>query len=753
MRTHKTTQKQTALDLVATQGRADFVLSARQQQIADNHRLSLGNHPTPQQIELFQNDPLHYGWAEQFFGRLPKRGAEYFRKLYNQKLKKHLLFVNGKTSGGYYASQQARQYTLDVLMPRIDRVLAQYSHIVAITDPLHTQFYLDTLERPTGKNAFVQSHRKALFLYTKKEIDKLFSIPLATFFTQCLEDFASENAGKVEENEMWAYFLRLYRKIGCYCANLWLALPHWAKVERGNITLEQMQADIARACDVAYWNKRLHKAKVYMAEHIAIATGQVNKQTSAYLSEEALLNYQAQKRKNNEWIKNQILINIDDPNEQAELVSTYVKSQANPEIRRKELMNKLRGVEEYAQSQGDIALFLTLTAPSSFHAYHSKGGFNEKWQSHSPKATQKYLCQQWAKMRSAWGRAGISFYGMRVVEPHHDGTPHWHILTYIKPKDEKKFTAIFRDYALEVDGDEQGAKEHRCKVERCDPKKGTATGYITKYISKNINGYALDGEFSDETGETLKSTAFRASGWASLWRIRQFQDFGVPPISVWRELRRLGDKKIVDDEEMELLRLACDSGQFAEYIQLQGGTDIKRADLLARLSYDESEQNAYFETRKKVEGVYNQVKARFEPVTLNKTETKNETESKNDTQGGKKKWTIKTRLKRWKIARKPSDWSNSANAKNDKDVANKNSTRSVPWTCVNNCTDPKQGKIQEFLKCHAEEVERLKFSLNLRQISSKWITDFRLCRLIQGEKISIYANMHISWNGVEVVLD
>lgn len=128
----------------------------------------------------------------------------------------------GEYSSGYLAGNKARQYTLDVLMPRVDRVLAQYSHIVAITDPLHTQFYLDTLERPSGENGFVQSHRKPLYLYTKKEIDKLFAVPLATFFTQCLEEFATENMGKVAEDKMLAYFCKLYRKIGKYCADLWL---------------------------------------------------------------------------------------------------------------------------------------------------------------------------------------------------------------------------------------------------------------------------------------------------------------------------------------------------------------------------------------------------------------------------------------------------------------------------------------------------------------------------------------------------
>ena len=44
-------------------------------------------------------------------------------------------------------------------------------------------------------------------------------------------------------------------------------------------------------------------------------------------------------------------------------------SVANPEIRRHELMVRMRGFEDMAQEQGKLGLFLTLTAPSSYHAW------------------------------------------------------------------------------------------------------------------------------------------------------------------------------------------------------------------------------------------------------------------------------------------------------------------------------------------------------------------------------------------------
>ncbi|WP_438464292.1 replication endonuclease [Marinomonas sp. PE14-40] len=58
--------------------------------------------------------------------------------------------------------------------------------------------------------------------------------------------------------------------------------------------------------------------------------------------------------------------------------------------------------------------------------------------------------------------------------------------------------AKFEAYALSEDGNERGAKRYRFKALKMDPAKGDATGYIVKYISKNVHGKNIDTDF--ETG-------------------------------------------------------------------------------------------------------------------------------------------------------------------------------------------------------------------------------------------------------------
>ena len=96
---------------------------------------------------------------------------------------------------------------------------------------------------------------------------------------------------------------------------------------------------------------------------------------------------------------------------------------------------------------------------------------------------------------------------------------------------------MVRAYALCESPNEPGAQEHRFKVERIDPNKGSAVGYVAKYVSKSIDGEGVGLDL--ETGAAGTTAASRIVAWARLWGVRQFQFFGVPAITPTRELYRL----------------------------------------------------------------------------------------------------------------------------------------------------------------------------------------------------------------------
>ena len=184
------------------------------------------------------------------------------------------------------------------------------------------------------------------------------------------------------------------------------------------------------------------------------------------------------------------------------------------------------------------------------------------------KEAQAYLKQDMDSDTGKAARMGLHVYGFRVAEPQHDGTPHWHLLFFMPEENVKQVGSVIRDYAMREDGDEPGAAKHRYKEERMDDQRIQLPSYIAKYISKNIDGFGLD---CDIDGGEPKSAAERVRVWARTWGIRQFQQIGGPPVTVWRELRRMGEMGVTG--ELEELREAADKGEWDHFVMLMGGPE------------------------------------------------------------------------------------------------------------------------------------------------------------------------------------
>ncbi|HCO0351355.1 TPA: replication endonuclease, partial [Escherichia coli] len=126
--------------------------------------------------------------------------------------------------------------------------------------------------------------------------------------------------------------------------------------------------------------------------------------------------------------------------------------------------------------------------------------------------------------------------------------------------------------------------------------------------SKNIDGYALDGQLDNDTGRPLKDTAAAVTAWASTWRIPQFKTVGLPTMGAYRELRKLPrGVSIADefDERVEAARAAADSGDFALYISAQGGANVPRDCQTVRVARSPSDDvNEYEEEVERVVGIY-----------------------------------------------------------------------------------------------------------------------------------------------------
>jgi hypothetical protein len=236
-------------------------------------------------------------------------------------------------------------------------------------------------------------------------------------------------------------------------------------------------------------------------------------------------------------------------------------------------MTRIAGFEQFADAQQHIGMFYTITAPSSYHARLSvSGDINPKYQDSTPREAQAYLVKIWSRMRAKLQRRGFSPYGFRVVEAHHDGTPHWHLLLFMPAQQEEEISAIMKAYSLAQDGDEAGAEKNRFIAVKIDKTRGSAAGYIAKYIAKNIDGLGGVNDFDDyQTGASAEDSSRRVEAWAACWGIRQFQQIGGAAVTVWRELRRLGDS-FGGGSVLDFAAAAADAGNWARYLKIMGSS-------------------------------------------------------------------------------------------------------------------------------------------------------------------------------------
>ncbi|HBX9790084.1 TPA: replication endonuclease [Klebsiella pneumoniae] len=389
---------------------------------------------------------------------------------------------------------------------------------------------------------------------------------------------------------------------------------NWKKYRKGQMTIRQAFSGVGRLINDEWWINQFKVQRMRWHESLLIAAGEVNKDRSPYASKNAIRDVHSRRLANLEYLKSCELENKI-TGERIDLISKVMGSISNPEIRRMELMNTIAGIERYAASEGDVGMFITLTAPSKYHPTRQVGKGKEKtvqlnhgWndEAYTPKDTQRYLCRIWSLMRTAFKDNDLQVYGMRVVEPHHDGTPHWHMMLFCKPGQRKQITEIMRRYALKEDGDERGAAKQRFQAKHLN--QGGAAGYIAKYIAKNIDGYALDGQLDHDTGKPLQDTAAAVTAWASTWRIPQFKPIGLPTMGAYRELRKLPRGVSIAsefDDRVEAARAAADEGEFDLYIAAQGGANVPRDSQTVRVARTASEEtNDYEEDIIRVVGIY-----------------------------------------------------------------------------------------------------------------------------------------------------
>ncbi|WP_430998345.1 replication endonuclease [Klebsiella pneumoniae] len=391
------------------------------------------------------------------------------------------------------------------------------------------------------------------------------------------------------------------------------------KHRRKPVPYDLIPGSLARMRCADWWYRKMWQMRCEWREEQLRAVCLVNKKASPYVSFEAVIHKREQRRKSLEFFQSHELVNAD--GDTLDMEDVVNASSSNPAHRRNEMMACVKGLELIAEMRGDCAVFYTITCPSRFHATLNNGRPNPKWTSATVRQSSDYLVDTFAAFRKAMHKSGMRWYGVRVAEPHHDGTVHWHLLCFMRKKERRAITALLRKFAIREDREELGNNTGpRFQSKLINPRKGTPTSYIAKYISKNIDGRGLANEISKETGRSLRDNAEHVSAWASLHRVQQFRFFGIPGRQAYRELRLLAgqaarqqaDKKagapVLDNPRLDAVLAAADVGCFATYIMKQGGVLVPRKHHLVRTAYElNDEPSTYGDHGIRIYGIWSPI--------------------------------------------------------------------------------------------------------------------------------------------------
>lgn len=429
----------------------------------------------------------------------------------------------------------------------------------------------------------------------------------------------------------------------------------------------------ARLVDEAFWRKVFRKGITRKVEAEAIRCGLVNQKAGLYVSDETLIRFRGQRCRNRALLEG--LLAFNELGQQYTLAELADLSVSNSDVLRAELMTRIAGFETIARTLGHAGLFLTITCPSRFHAYRKLGKNkvlpNDKYCGSTPRQAQQYLSRVFSRVRAELHRRGIAPYGFRIAEPHHDGTPHWHLLLFVPDAQASEMVDIFADYATREDRAELGNDiSPRFKCTEIDWSRGTAAGYIIKYVCKNIDGFKSNGEPIGKNFDDVETPigAERVLAWAWCWGHRQFQQIGVAPATYWRECRRLFSIPgiVIDSDIIMRAAVAADAGDWAEFVRVLGGTGLRFADLPFRLSRETGLLNRYGEEKGiRILGLVDIGDGLF----------------------------VRSRIHEWSIEFSP---------KNE---------RSESWTRVNNCTSHSAGGIASHSRARTSAIPASEFEI------------------------------------------
>lgn len=370
-----------------------------------------------------------------------------------------------------------------------------------------------------------------------------------------------------------------------------------SRAERGQFLLNLYRSagvDITpadrEAADARYWRRKIRRQVLDAQAHFDTAL-RLARESSPFASRFTLSAYRERQMRAKAWAK-ATFVKLPNGDE----LEMEVIQEASRKARLAQVYATTKAMEALGETYHFVPLFLTLTLPGCFHPRTTFGvtngssASNDNW-IHGPKSQMEALNGAWRRFRARLAKTSEmrQFYGLKVIEPHKDGTPHMHALLWVprtySDDNLSSVDLVTRHLQAVLPG------EHATKIEEISAEAATAkakktgkqvqsaapSSYVLKYILKSLNVSAAEAaEIGMQVAEDVADEehifgdgADRYKAWACARRIRRFDFIGVSGSLRILQRIRTADESEIDDwperaqEAWQALQTASELGDVA----------------------------------------------------------------------------------------------------------------------------------------------------------------------------------------------
>lgn len=286
---------------------------------------------------------------------------------------------------------------------------------------------------------------------------------------------------------------------------------------------QDMHAAWGRATDPRWWKQCLRKEIRWRREAI---WARLRPTQIAYISPDGLREYRSTQQAQQEWAaKHQM------EDDSGNKVGLDTLLEGRDRRRYAELIARTSGMADVAQTEGKTPRLITLTCPSRMHPTTCAGGYHPRanclYDGTTVKQAHEWSMRNWQLFRAALGNRGIRTYWAIGVQPHYDGTPHYHIVLWAAPDHWPEIERLALKYWWHSEPDAHAQPKSRIDIRTLYGGHSGVVAYLARvicYVARQVDGHG-------------ENEAESASAWAAAHGIRRYRT-SESHVTVWRYLRR-----------------------------------------------------------------------------------------------------------------------------------------------------------------------------------------------------------------------